>query len=123
MIFQLRTFIQAFSVLSEDSGPTGVVTNNDESKIYICGINTDFIYEYDITPVSGVFTNIGSVGTGIVTFNDTSAPANVELLYRVKATRFSGDSNYSNVESITISNILVTLGDSQLGDYQLNDLI
>jgi len=40
------SFIQLFSVASQDDFPTGIFFKSDGSKMYIMGINSDSIYQY-----------------------------------------------------------------------------
>ncbi|WP_458008562.1 glycosyl hydrolase family 8 [Flavobacterium sp. PL002] len=49
---------------------------------------------------SGSYTQIATVGAGVIVYNDTALPANV-YNYRVRATNATGDSSYSNVASGT----------------------
>ena len=38
------------SIATQDNGPSGITWNNDGSKMYEIGYNSDKIYEYDVTP-------------------------------------------------------------------------
>ena len=53
------------------------------------------------TGVGGTYSQIATVGTGIVTYNDTGLTANTTYYYRVRATNAGGDSGYSNEANAT----------------------
>ncbi|MEQ9425762.1 MAG: beta-propeller fold lactonase family protein [Cyclobacteriaceae bacterium] len=50
------TFVDAFSVASEEAGPTGMAFNNDGTKLYIIGRNGVEINEYDLSVAYDVST-------------------------------------------------------------------
>jgi len=57
----------SFSVGTQDSIPTGIVFNNDGTKMFMVGISTKKVFEYSLSPAfditSASFTNSFSVGT------------------------------------------------------------
>ena len=53
------------------------------------------------TGVGGTYSQIATVGTGIVTYNNTGLTANTTYYYRVRATNAGGDSGYSNEANAT----------------------
>jgi sugar lactone lactonase YvrE len=42
------SYLQDFSVSTQDSNPSGIAFNADGSKFFMAGYNTDFVYEYDL---------------------------------------------------------------------------
>ena len=46
----------SFSVLSQDTFPSGVRFNNDGTKMYIVGYSTDAMYEYDLSTAYDIST-------------------------------------------------------------------
>ena len=53
------------------------------------------------TGVGGTYSQIATVGAGIVTYNNTGLTANTTYYYRVRATNAGGDSGYSNEANAT----------------------
>jgi hypothetical protein len=53
------------------------------------------------TGAGGSYSQIATVGAGIVTYNDTGLTTNTTYFYRVRATNAVGDSAYSNEASAT----------------------
>ena len=47
---------KSFSVLTQESTAYGLTVNSDTTKVYITGINTDYIYEYDLSTASDIST-------------------------------------------------------------------
>lgn len=43
------TFVDSFSVASQDTGPTGVAFNSDGTKMFVAGNATDAVYEYTLS--------------------------------------------------------------------------
>ena len=43
------SFVHHFQVAFQASNPTGVDFNSDGSKMYVCGSNTDSVFEYDLS--------------------------------------------------------------------------
>jgi titin len=79
------------------------------------GGNEDgFDIERSLTGV-GDWASIGTTSTGIVTYTDINVLANTEYYYRVKATRTSGDSGYSNIVSEEIEWVAAAFGYYQFG--------
>ncbi|HEX8180902.1 MAG TPA: chitobiase/beta-hexosaminidase C-terminal domain-containing protein [Pyrinomonadaceae bacterium] len=60
---------------------------------------TSFVIERSLSSTSG-FTQIGTVTTNTVTFNDNTVARRTTYFYRVKAVNGAGSSAYSNVPSI-----------------------
>jgi hypothetical protein len=60
---------------------------------------TSFIVERSLSQTSG-FTQIGTVGANVRTFNDNTVARRTTYFYRVKAVNGAGSSTYSNVPSI-----------------------
>jgi hypothetical protein len=48
------------------------------------------------TGTAGTWAEIGSVGANVTTYVDSTAAANTQYFYRVRARNFAGDSGYSN---------------------------
>lgn len=59
----------SFSVVSQDSRPTGLHFNNDGKKMYVCGTSTDDIYEFDLTTgfdlSTASYNSVKSPGTDV----------------------------------------------------------
>ena len=53
------------------------------------------------TGAGGTYSQIATVGAGVVTYNDTGLTTNTTYFYRVRATNAVGDSAYSNEASAT----------------------
>ena len=53
------------------------------------------------TGAGGTYSQIATVGAGVVTYNDTGLATNTTYFYRVRATNAVGDSAYSNEASAT----------------------
>jgi photosystem II stability/assembly factor-like uncharacterized protein len=53
------SFTQLFSVVAQDTSPTGIAFNNDGTKMFIVGATGDEVYEYDIPDIMGEPTNTG----------------------------------------------------------------
>ena len=83
------------------------------------GFEDGFKIERSFDDIS--YLEVGSVGTGVITYNDNSAPLGTLVYYRVKSFDSGGDSDPSNVESTTVISALVTSNDEQSGDFESND--
>lgn len=57
------------------------------------------------TGAAGTYAQIGTVGAGVVAFNDTGLAANTAYYYRVRASNAGGDSAYSNEANATTLNV------------------
>jgi DNA-binding beta-propeller fold protein YncE len=44
------SYVQNFSVVSQDTNPQGIAFNNDGTKMFIVGATNDAVYEYYLTP-------------------------------------------------------------------------
>ena len=53
------------------------------------------------TGSGGTYSQIATVGTGVVSYNDTGLTASTTYYYRVRATNAAGDSGYSNEANAT----------------------
>lgn len=66
------SFVDSFSVLSQATGPTGIAFNANGTKMFICGSDTDNVYEYTISP-----DNFLELGTGSFASTDVGKTINV----------------------------------------------
>ncbi len=73
-------------------------TQNDLQWIDNSSNETGFVIERSESFDSG-FSQLGEVGSDVITYSDTTAVAGKTYYYRVKATSSGGDSGYSNVIS------------------------
>lgn len=64
-------FLQSFSITTQDVSPQGVEFNIDGSRMYMIGLNTDSVYQYDLsTPysvISAVVDNAATLNVGVET--------------------------------------------------------
>lgn len=79
-----------------------------------------FSIERSIVSGSG-FSEIGIVGTNVLTFSDLSPLPTIEYFYRVIATESEGNSLPSNEDSATIISVAIQSGDKQSGEFQSGD--
>ena len=66
------SYVQNFSVLSQDLNPTGITFDNNGTKMYVLGADNDKVYEYSIDNPASPTVCVNSAITNI-TFNTTGA--------------------------------------------------
>ncbi|MBE0687739.1 MAG: multicopper oxidase domain-containing protein, partial [Anaerolineaceae bacterium] len=81
---------------SLQAGPQALLTWTDNSTN-----ESGFVIERSVN--GGVFSVLGQVGTGIVSFTDTTISAGSTFTYRVKAVNSAGSSAYSNTASVSLA--------------------
>lgn len=55
---------------------------------------------------SGAYSQIATVGQGVVAYTDTTVSANTAYTYRVRATNAAGNSSYSNTAAVTTPQVI-----------------
>ena len=78
------------------AGPQALLTWTDNSTN-----ETGFVIERSVN--GGIFSVLGQVGTGIVSFTDPTISAGSTFTYRVKAVNSAGSSAYSNTASVSLA--------------------
>ena len=66
------SYVQNFSVLSQDGTPTGMAFNDDGTKMYMAGAGNDKVYEYSLDNPSSPSVCVNEAITNI-TYNTTGA--------------------------------------------------
>ena len=67
----------SFSVTNEDSSPRGLVFNDDGTKLFMVGTNTDAMYEYDLTTPYSLASGVSYSGNSFSVTNEDSSPQQV----------------------------------------------
>lgn len=50
------TYVQNFSVATQDQAPAGVTFKPDGTKMYVCGVNSDSVFEYSLSTAWNIST-------------------------------------------------------------------
>jgi len=65
------SFLQTFSVSTQEGNPKGVFFKSDGTKMYICGGNSDSAHEYNLSTAWDISTATYSVGFSVTTEENT----------------------------------------------------
>jgi hypothetical protein len=66
------SYVQNFSVATQEAHPTGIIFNNDGTKMFVVGISGDNVYEYSLENLAVQTVCVNDAITNI-TFNTTGA--------------------------------------------------
>jgi titin len=87
------------------SGLTATATSSTQINLSWTDVANETGFKIERkTGAGGTYSQIGTVGTGVVSYNDTGLTANTNYYYRVRATNAGGDSPYSNEANATTLN-------------------
>ena len=108
---------KSFTVSGQEPSPTGLAFNNDFSKVWIVGFNTDKIYQYSIAIIIDKFTSRYSI-VGRVLKSVTSRYAIEDFIMRHFISRYK---IYNSVEKSVTSRFKITerIKKSLTSKYQL----
>ncbi len=84
------------------TGLTATATSSSQINLSWTDVATETGFKIERkTGVGGTYSQIATVGTGIVTYSNTGLAANTTYYYRIRATNAGGDSPYSSEANAT----------------------
>ena len=119
-----RTFVDATSISSQESIPTGIAFSIDGAKMFVIGWQKDAVIEYDLTSVYPIAVT-GNVAPVLNTIGDQTVNEFVELTFAATASdddalTFSLDGTVPSGAVITSAGVFTwTPTESQDGDHTI----
>ena len=119
-----RTFVDATSISSQESIPTGIAFSIDGAKMFVIGWQKDAVIEYDLTSVYPIAVT-GNVAPVLNTIGDQTVNEFVELTFAATASdddalTFSLDGTVPLGAAITSAGVFTwTPTESQDGDHTI----
>ena len=80
--------------------------------------NNESAFEIERSTDQQTWTVVGTVGVNVTTFDDTTVQALTQYYYRVQASNVIGDSDFTNIATVTTPGVQsIGTGDGLLGQY------
>ena len=95
----------AISTVAAPSGLTATAVSGTQVNLTWSNVSGETGYKIERL-AGGVWTQIGTTAADVISFQDTTAIAGTGYQYRVRATNAGGDSEYSNLASVTTPNVV-----------------